>query len=111
MPTYEYVCTTCHRTTEVVQGFSDPPLTECPHCGGRLKRVFHPVGIVLKGSGFYTTDNRSSRKGAQKPKEAATASSSESSGESKPADPGEPAAKPEKKTSTDPAKPKTTEKT
>jgi putative FmdB family regulatory protein len=64
MPTYEYACASCHRHTEAQQSFTDPPLTECPHCGGRLKRVFHPVGIVLKGSGFYSTDNRSSRKGA-----------------------------------------------
>ena len=67
MPTYEYACASCHRHTEAQQSFTDPPLTECPHCGGRLKRVFHPVGIVLKGSGFYSTDNRSSRKGAEAP--------------------------------------------
>jgi putative FmdB family regulatory protein len=64
MPTYEYACASCHRHTEAQQSFTDPPLTECPHCGGRLKRVFHPVGILLKGSGFYSTDNRSSRKAA-----------------------------------------------
>ncbi|HVL88668.1 MAG TPA: FmdB family zinc ribbon protein [Actinomycetota bacterium] len=62
MPTYEYACRSCKRHTEAVQSFTDPPLTECPHCGGELKRVFHPVGIVLKGSGFYSTDNRSSSK-------------------------------------------------
>lgn len=65
MPTYEYACASCHRHTEAQQSFTDPPLTECPHCGGKLKRVFHPVGIVLKGSGFYSTDNRSARKGAE----------------------------------------------
>ncbi len=58
MPTYEYACTDCKRHTEVVQSFTDPPLTTCEHCGGTLKKVFHPVGIVLKGSGFYSTDNR-----------------------------------------------------
>jgi putative FmdB family regulatory protein len=61
MPTYEYVCMSCGRHTEVVQSFSDEPLRTCPHCGGPLKRVFHPVGIVLKGSGFYSTDNRGSK--------------------------------------------------
>ncbi|MHB8513500.1 MAG: FmdB family zinc ribbon protein [Actinomycetota bacterium] len=61
MPTYEYVCSSCRRHTEAQQRFSDPPLTECPYCGGVLKRVFHPVGIVLKGSGFYSTDNRSGK--------------------------------------------------
>jgi putative FmdB family regulatory protein len=62
MPTYEYECLNCGRRTEVVQRFSDEPLRECPHCGGPLRKVFHPVGIVLKGSGFYSTDNRSGSK-------------------------------------------------
>lgn len=57
MPTYEYACPNGHRF-EVVQRFSDDPLTVCETCGAPLKRVFHPVGIVLKGSGFYSTDNR-----------------------------------------------------
>ena len=61
MPTYEYACTSCGRRFEVVQSFSDAPLTECEECGGALKKVFHPVGIVLKGSGFYATDNRSNK--------------------------------------------------
>ncbi|MGH2785081.1 MAG: FmdB family zinc ribbon protein [Actinomycetota bacterium] len=61
MPTYEYACMSCGRHVEVVQSFSDEPLRTCEHCGGPLKKVFHPVGIVLKGSGFYSTDNRSSR--------------------------------------------------
>ena len=62
MPTYEYECLSCKRRTEVVQSFSDEPLRTCPHCGGPLRRVFHPVGIVLKGSGFYSTDNRGGSK-------------------------------------------------
>ena len=62
MPTYEYVCLSCGRHTEAVQTFSDEPLRTCPHCGGPLRRVFHPVGIVLKGSGFYSTDNRGGSK-------------------------------------------------
>ncbi len=61
MPTYEYACSSCHRRFEVVQKFSDAPLDVCEECGGQLKRVFHPVGIVLKGSGFYSTDNRSGK--------------------------------------------------
>lgn len=72
MPTYEYACGKCHRHTEAVQRFTDPPLTECPHCGGPLKRVFHPVGIVLKGSGFYSTDNRPGRRAGAAAKEPAT---------------------------------------
>ena len=82
MPTYEYACTSCHRHVEAVQRFTDAPLETCEECGGALKRVFHPVGIVLKGSGFYSTDNRS-RKRPFTPKESATDSGTESSGETK----------------------------
>ncbi len=58
MPTYEYACTACGHRLEAVQSFSDDPLTECPECGGSLRKVYAPVGIVLKGSGFYKTDSR-----------------------------------------------------
>jgi putative FmdB family regulatory protein len=58
MPTYEYACTECGDRTEVVQSISDDPLTTCTVCGGRLRKVFSPVGIVFKGSGFYRTDSR-----------------------------------------------------
>jgi putative FmdB family regulatory protein len=60
MPTYEYRCLECGRHVEVVQSFTDDPLTECGACGGTLRKVFSPVGIVLKGSGFYRTDSRGS---------------------------------------------------
>lgn len=77
MPTYEYACTSCHRHFDVVQRFSDAPLETCEECGGGLKRVFHPVGIVLKGSGFYATDNRSGKKAlTASTKEGGTAESS-----------------------------------
>ncbi|MBN1172337.1 MAG: FmdB family transcriptional regulator [Micromonosporaceae bacterium] len=59
MPTYQYACTTCDHRFEVVQSFSDEPLTECPACDGRLRKLFSAVGIVFKGSGFYRTDSRS----------------------------------------------------
>ncbi len=58
MPTYEYACTSCGHRLEAVQSFSDDPLTECPACGAELRKVYAPVGIVLKGSGFYKTDSR-----------------------------------------------------
>jgi putative FmdB family regulatory protein len=58
MPTYEYACTECGARTEVVQSISDAPMTTCTVCGGRLRKVFSPVGIVFKGSGFYRTDSR-----------------------------------------------------
>ncbi|TDB70180.1 FmdB family zinc ribbon protein [Micromonospora sp. KC723] len=60
MPTYQYACTACGHQLEAVQSFSDEPLTECPTCEGRLRKVFNSVGIVFKGSGFYRTDSRSS---------------------------------------------------
>src|SRR3954463_15267873 len=64
MPTYQYVCTECGEPLEVVQKFSDDPLTVCPACQGRLRKVFSPVGVVFKGSGFYKTDSRSSSSSA-----------------------------------------------
>jgi putative FmdB family regulatory protein len=62
VPTYTYACTDCDEQLEVVQSFTADPLTECPRCGGRLRKVFHPVGVVFKGSGFYRTDSRSGGK-------------------------------------------------
>jgi len=58
VPTYQYACTDCGDRTEVVQKFTDDPLSVCTTCGGRLRKVFSPVGIVFKGSGFYRTDSR-----------------------------------------------------
>jgi putative FmdB family regulatory protein len=58
VPTYQYACTTCGEQVEAVQRFTDDPLTVCPACGGSLRKVFSPVGIVFKGSGFYRTDSR-----------------------------------------------------
>ncbi|MDX3117513.1 MULTISPECIES: FmdB family zinc ribbon protein [Streptomyces] len=60
MPTYQYQCTECGEGLEAVQKFTDDALTECPSCGGRLKKVFSAVGIVFKGSGFYRNDSRGS---------------------------------------------------
>lgn len=59
MPTYQYACKDCGGEIERVQSFSDPSLTECPTCGGRLRKVYGSVGVVFKGSGFYRTDSRS----------------------------------------------------
>ncbi len=70
MPTYEYACKNCGEHLEVVQSFMDSALTECPACGGTLRKVFGNIGITFKGSGFYKTDSRSDgRKGASKPAE------------------------------------------
>ncbi|MDP1808347.1 MAG: zinc ribbon domain-containing protein [Actinomycetota bacterium] len=58
MPTYGYRCQKCANEFDVVQKMTDKPVTKCPKCGGPVKRMFHPVGIIFKGSGFYTTDNK-----------------------------------------------------
>jgi putative FmdB family regulatory protein len=58
VPTYQYLCTECGGQLEAVQKFTDEPLTVHEDCGGRLRKVFSPVGIVFKGSGFYKTDSR-----------------------------------------------------
>jgi putative FmdB family regulatory protein len=60
VPTYQYACTDCGERSEVVQRFTDDPLTVCSACAGKLRKVFSPVGIVFKGSGFYRTDSRGS---------------------------------------------------
>jgi len=57
MPTYEYVCKSCGHLFEIVQSMRDDPLTECPQCGGELRKVFAPPAISFKGSGFYATDH------------------------------------------------------
>lgn len=63
MPTYQYRCADCSEELEKFQHFTDDPLTRCPACGHEaLRKVFSPVGIVFKGSGFYATDNRTKGK-------------------------------------------------
>jgi putative FmdB family regulatory protein len=62
VPTYEYACTNPEgkHQFEVVQSFSDAPVTECPECGAPVRKVYGSVGVVFKGSGFYRTDSRKS---------------------------------------------------
>ena len=76
MPTYQYRCTECGDQVEAVQKFTDDPLTVHDECGGRLRKVFSPVGIVFKGSGFYRTD---SRKGSSASTSASSSASDSSS--------------------------------
>jgi putative FmdB family regulatory protein len=61
VPTYQYSCTECGEALEVQQSFSDDPLTVCPACQGRLRKVYNAVGVVFKGSGFYRTDSRAGK--------------------------------------------------
>lgn len=56
MPLYEYACQSCHKVTEVIQKFSDPELTECRDCGGKLEKLLSAPAIQFKGSGWYITD-------------------------------------------------------
>jgi putative FmdB family regulatory protein len=58
LPTYGYKCRECSKEFEVFRKISDPPVEACPKCAGSVSRVFHPVGIIFKGSGFYSTDNK-----------------------------------------------------
>jgi putative FmdB family regulatory protein len=67
MPTYEYACTSCGNRFEIFQRIDDEPVTVCEACGGTLRKVFHPAGIVFKGSGFYATDSRSKPDGGAGP--------------------------------------------
>lgn len=82
MPTYQYACTSCGAQLEVVQKFSDDPLTECPECTGRLRKVFSAVGVVFKGSGFYRNDSRDSKSKSGSPTSKAESGSSETKSDS-----------------------------
>lgn len=79
MPTYDYRCAECNDVFEVVHAV-DEELESCPKCGGRVRRVFHPVGIIFKGSGFYKTDSRKvSDNGGDKSSEASSSKEPEKS--------------------------------
>ena len=58
MPMYDYQCSECNHRFEIRQSFQDEPLTICPECTGRVRRVMHPAGVIFKGSGWYITDSR-----------------------------------------------------
>lgn len=92
MPTYTYRCTHCGHEFEARQRMIDDPLTECPQCKGKIRRVVNSVGVVFKGKGFYVTDNRgkkaqasssTSKKEDGGEKSAKSGSDSKSSSESK----------------------------
>ncbi|QCR44494.1 FmdB family transcriptional regulator [Curtobacterium sp. SGAir0471] len=86
MPTYSYRCTECDNAFDVKQSFSDATLTECPVCGGALRKVFSPVGVTFNGGGFYRTDSRSTPKSeGSSSASPSTSSSSSSSSSSTPA--------------------------
>jgi putative FmdB family regulatory protein len=99
MPTYEYACTSCGTHVEVYQRFTEGPLTECGLCRGTLRKVFHPAGILFKGSGFYATDSRRSARsgnGEKTPEGAAAPAASSSTSASDGSAPKEPSKEPSK---------------
>lgn len=88
MPTYSYKCPTCGHAFDIQQSFTDDSLTDCPNCGGALRKVFSAVGVTFNGSGFYRTDSRSG--GASK--DAGSGSSGSGTSGSAPAPASTPAA-------------------
>lgn len=87
MPTYSYRCTECGTAFDIQQAFTDSTLTECPNCGGKLRKLFNTVGVTFNGSGFYRTDSRatpsqSKSESTAPKKEAAPAATSTSSSSS-----------------------------
>lgn len=77
MPTYAYACKQCGHRFDAVQSFADPTLTECPQCGGPLRKEYGSIGVTFNGSGFYRTDSRA---GAAKGSESGSSSSGSSGG-------------------------------
>ncbi|MGH3799097.1 MAG: FmdB family zinc ribbon protein [Pseudonocardiaceae bacterium] len=98
MPTYSYACTACEHHFDSVQKFTDPSLTDCPECSGRLRKLFSSVGIVFKGSGFYRTDSRASSPAESgsngKPESGKSESESGSNGKPESGSNGKPESKP-----------------
>jgi len=83
MPLYEYQCTQCGKIEEAIQKFSDPPLTTCPHCSGKLSKLISQSSFHLKGTGWYVTDyskKSSSATGEKKPESKATTDKNSGSG-------------------------------
>ena len=82
MPTYEYVCKACGHLFEIVRSMNDEPLTECPECGGELRKVFAAPAISFRGSGFYATDHRKkSREGSKEPAKSTDAKPAKAAGD------------------------------
>ena len=86
MPTYSYRCTECGTAFDIQQAFTDDSLTECPNCGGKLRKLFSAVGVSFTGSGFYRNDSRAAGDGKS------SSSSSSDSSSSTPAPAATPAA-------------------
>lgn len=82
MPVYEYECKSCGKRFDKMQPFTAEPLTECVNCGqGPIRRVFQPVGVIFKGSGWYITDSRKSESASSGKKSSGEESGDKSKGE------------------------------
>ncbi|WP_127476060.1 FmdB family zinc ribbon protein [Microbacterium sulfonylureivorans] len=79
MPTYAYACKQCGHRFDAVQSFADPTLTECPECGGALRKEYGSIGVTFNGSGFYRTDSRAGEKKSTDASSSASSTSSSSS--------------------------------
>lgn len=79
MPTYSYACKQCGHRFDAVQSFADAALTECPECGGEVRKQYGSIGVTFNGSGFYRTDSRSSSSGGSNASGGDSSSSSTSS--------------------------------
>ncbi|WP_323378521.1 FmdB family zinc ribbon protein [Streptomyces smaragdinus] len=104
MPTYQYQCTECGEGLEAVQKFTDDALTECPACGGKLRKVFSAVGVVFKGSGFYRTDSRGGSSSSSVPAKSSSSSSDKSSSTSSSSSPSAPSSSSSDKSSSSASK-------
>jgi putative FmdB family regulatory protein len=82
MPTYAYACKQCGHRFDAVQSFADPTLTECPECGGPLRKEYGSIGVTFNGSGFYRTDSRASGSSSGTDASAGTSSSTSTSSKS-----------------------------
>lgn len=78
MPTYDYQCRNCGAVTEVIHSMLEEGPTNCARCGGPLRRVFYPTGIIFKGSGFYRNDSRTASGGSKDGSSGGTDAGSES---------------------------------
>lgn len=81
MPTYAYACKQCGHRFDAVQSFADPTLTECPECGGALRKEYGSIGVTFNGAGFYRTDSRAKPAG-DKPASGGSESTSSTSSKS-----------------------------
>ncbi|GAA5032318.1 FmdB family zinc ribbon protein [Microbacterium fluvii] len=88
MPTYAYACRQCGHRFDAVQSFADPTLTECPECGGALRKEYGSIGVTFNGSGFYRTDSRPSTPAASAGASESSSTSSKSEAKASPAPSG-----------------------